>query len=148
MWDFKVRPFWKIHYFLSLLSSVSIYYVLYGPVYPPEMLFIKSVRKRNWKKFYKFFINEKLKKLSHFSSVFYPILCLMKSLKNFEKISVLEVRLLVFLWDVKILFGEKYAWFVNEILIQWSKSCLQDMLWSQKNYLNITQNISSENPNY
>ena len=83
-----------------------------------------------------------------FSSAFYPIMCLLKSTKNFEKIAILEIWQLVFFRDVKIHFGEKYAWFVIEILIHWHKSCLWDMLWPQKILIDISQSTSSENHNY
>ena len=72
-----------------------------------------------------------------FLPAFYLLLCLMKSLKNFEKIAILKIWQLVSFWGVKMHFGEKYAWFVIEILIYGSKSCLLDMLWSQK----ITKNL-------
>ena len=39
---------------------------------------------------------------------------------------------MVSFWGVKIHFRKKYAWFAVEILIHGSKSCLLDMLWSQK----------------
>ena len=48
-------------------------------------------------------------------------------------------------------FGEKYALFAIEILIHGSKSCLLDMLWSQKvikNHLDATQITFSRDNNY
>ena len=83
-------------------------------------------------KCYQFFINEKLKIFLIFSPAFYPIMCLMKSPKNFEKIAILKIWQLVSFWGVKIHFGEKYAWFVIEILIHESKSCLLDIYGPKK----------------
>ena len=93
---------------------------------------LDSDSKRIRQKFYQFFINEKFKKISFFLCAFYLIMCLMKSPKNFEKIAILKMWELIFFWGVKIHFGEKYAWFAIEILIHGSKSCLWDVLWSQK----------------
>ena len=78
-------------------------------------------------------------------------MCLMKSPNFFEKIASLKIWWLVFFWGVKIHFGEKYAWFAIEILIHGSKSCLLDILWSQKgikNHLDTTQTTFSEDNNY
>ena len=41
-----------------------------------------------------------------FSPAFYPIMCLMKSSKNFEKIVILKIWQPVFFWGVKTHFGE------------------------------------------
>ena len=76
-----------------------------------------------------------------FLPAFYLIICLMKSPRNFEKIAILKI------WQL-ISFCENYAWFVIEILIHGSKSCVLDILWSQniiKNHLDTTQTTFSEN---
>jgi hypothetical protein len=67
-----------------------------------------------------------------FLPVSYLIMWFMKTQKNFEKYAILKKWQLVFFWGVQVDFGEKYAWFVIEILIHESKTCLLDMLWSQK----------------
>ena len=69
---------------------------------------------------------------------FYLIMCLMKSLKNFEKLAIFEMRQLVSFWGVKIHFGEKYAWFAIEILIHGSKNVFFTVIPSNiiKNHLN------------
>ena len=71
-----------------------------------SFLFIDSYSKRMSQKCYQFFINEKLKNWLIFSPVFYPIMCLMKSPKNFEKIAILKIWQLVSFWGVKTHFGE------------------------------------------
>ena len=88
-------------------------------------------------KSYQFFINEKLKKISHFSPVLDPFMCLMKPPNYFEKIAILKIWQLVFFWGVKIHHGEKYAWFIIEILIYWSK-----ILWSLKSRYNTKYIVS------
>ena len=104
----------------SILAK-NILLLKYTPIHNKwQFFFSKNSLMKNWKKYL------------IFSPAFYPIMCLMKSSKNFEKIAVLKIWQLVSFWGVKIHFGEKYAWFVIEILIHWSKSCLLDMLWSQR----------------
>ena len=44
-------------------------------------------------------------------------MCFKKSPKNFEKLAIFEIWQLVFFWDVKTHFSEKYAWFAIEILL-------------------------------
>ena len=78
-------------------------------------------------------------------------MCLMKSSKNFEKIAILKIWQLISFWGVKVHFGEKYAWFVIEILIHESKSCLFDCYGpkkSSKNHLDTTQTAFIKNNNY
>ena len=45
-----------------------------------------------------------------FSSAFYPIMCLMKSPKNFKTIAILKIWQLVSFWGVKTHFGEIHPW--------------------------------------
>ena len=77
---------------------------------------IDSDWKRIRQKCCQFFINEKFKKYFICLPAFYLIMCLMKSLKNFEKLAIFEIWQLVSFWGVKIHFGEKYDWFAIETL--------------------------------
>ena len=52
---------------------------------------LDSYSERISQKWYQLFIHEKLKNLIIFSPAFYPIICLMKSPKNFEKIAILKI---------------------------------------------------------
>ena len=81
--------------------------------------YLDSDWKRMSQKCYQFVINEKKNLI--FSPAFYPIMCFMKSPKNLEKMAILKTWQLVFFWGVTIHIGEKYAWFVIEILIHVSK---------------------------
>ena len=95
-------------------------------------------------KCYQFFINKKLKKLFYFLTCILPNYVTHEITKEFWKNSLIEICWLISFWGVKIHFGEKYAWFSTEILIHGSKSCLFDMLWSQK----VIKKSSRYNTNY
>ena len=90
-YDFYWLSINDVMYELFVWSRWTLRVATRGQFFLDDTVYVDSDSKRIRQKFYQFFVNEKFKKiLNFFLSAFYLIMCLIKSLKNFEKIVILK----------------------------------------------------------